>query len=36
MDTVLETLETETRKAKNGLWTVPRPVPPWEKRKRKE
>jgi micrococcal nuclease len=34
-DTVLEGLETEAREARKGLWADPRPVPPWEWRKRK-
>ena len=33
-DTVLETLETEARESKRGLWADPHPVPPWEWRKR--
>ena len=32
--TVLETLETEAREAKRGLWADLQPVPPWEWRKR--
>ena len=34
MDTVLEGFEKEAREAKKGLWADPRPVPPWEWRKR--
>ncbi len=34
-DAVLEALETEAREAKRGLWIDPRPIPPWEWRKRK-
>jgi len=33
-NTVLEELEKEAREAKKGLWVDPRPVPPWEWRKR--
>ena len=33
-DMVLETLETEARESKRGLWADPHPVPPWEWRKR--
>jgi len=33
-DTVLERLEQAARKAKKGLWADPRPVPPWEWRKK--
>ena len=33
-DTELEALESEARAAKRGLWADPRPVPPWEWRKR--
>src|SRR5262249_7554209 len=33
-NTVLEVLENEAREAKKGLWADPRPVPPWEWRKR--
>jgi endonuclease YncB( thermonuclease family) len=33
-DTALEGLEKEARAAKKGLWADPRPVPPWEWRKR--
>ncbi len=32
---VLEKLETEARTARRGLWSEPRPVPPWEWRKLK-
>lgn len=31
--TVLAALEQEARDAKRGLWSDPRPVPPWEWRK---
>ena len=34
-DTVLETLETEARQTKRGLWVDPNPVPPWVYRKMK-
>ena len=34
-DTVLETLETEARQTKRGLWNDPHPVPPWVYRKAK-
>lgn len=34
-DTVLETLETEARQTKRGLWMDPHPVPPWVYRKLK-
>lgn len=34
-DSVLEALEAEAREANRGLWIDPRPVPPWEWRKRK-
>lgn len=34
-DTVLETLETEARQTKRGLWIDPNPVPPWVYRKSK-
>lgn len=34
-DTVLEGLEREARDAKKGLWADPRPMPPWEWRKKK-
>ncbi len=34
-DTVLETLETEARQTKRGLWIDPHPVPPWVYRKLK-
>lgn len=33
-NTVLEGLEHEAREAGKGLWADPRPVPPWEWRKR--
>jgi endonuclease YncB( thermonuclease family) len=33
-DAVLERLETEARESKKGLWVDPKPVPPWEWRKR--
>lgn len=33
-DTVLEGLEQEAREAGRGLWADPRPVPPWEWRKK--
>lgn len=35
-DAVLETLETEARQTKRGLWTDPHPVPPWVYRKLKQ
>lgn len=35
-DAVLETLETEARHTKRGLWTDPHPVPPWVYRKSKQ
>ena len=35
-DTVLEKLEKDAREAKMGLWADPKPVPPWEWRKRKK
>ena len=35
LDTELEKLEMEARDAKKGLWADPKPVPPWERRKRK-
>ena len=35
-DPVLETLETEARQTKRGLWNDPRPVPPWVYRKQKQ
>ena len=31
---VLEELESEAREARKGLWADPRPVPPWEWRKK--
>lgn len=31
----LERLEAEAREAKKGLWADPKPVPPWEWRKKK-
>ena len=34
-DTVLETLETEARQTKRGLWNDPHPIPPWVYRKAK-
>jgi micrococcal nuclease len=34
LDMELEKLEREARDAKKGLWIDPRPVPPWEWRKR--
>ena len=34
-DAVLETLETEARQTKRGLWMDPNPVPPWVYRKTK-
>lgn len=34
-NTGLEGLEHEARKARKGVWTDPKPVPPWEWRKRK-
>jgi len=33
-DTVLEGLEKEAREARKGLWADPKPIPPWEWRKR--
>lgn len=33
-DTVLEGLEKDAREAKKGLWAEPKPVPPWEWRKK--
>lgn len=33
-DSVLEALETEAREANRGRWIDPRPIPPWEWRKR--
>ena len=33
-DVVLEASEQEARDVKRGLWVDPRPVPPWEYRKR--
>jgi len=33
-DSVLEALEAEAREAHRGLWIDPRPIPPWEWRKR--
>jgi len=33
-DTVLEQIEREAREERKGLWADPRPVPPWEWRKR--
>jgi len=33
-DTTLGALETEARDARKGLWADPKPVPPWEWRKR--
>jgi micrococcal nuclease len=33
-DTVLEGLETKAREGRRGLWAHPRPLPPWEWRKR--
>ena len=35
-DAVLETLETEARETKRGLWIDPHPVPPWVYRKLKQ
>lgn len=35
-DAVLETLETEARQTKRGLWIDPHPVPPWVYRKLKQ
>ena len=35
-DESLRALEEEARQAKRGLWQDPKPVPPWEWRKRKE
>jgi micrococcal nuclease len=35
-DTVLETLETDARQTKRGLWIDPNPVPPWIYRKLKQ
>jgi len=32
-DTVFEGLEKDARESIKGLWTDPRPVPPWEWRK---
>jgi len=34
LDAELEKLEKEARDAKKGLWVDPKPVPPWEWRKR--
>ena len=34
LDADLEKLEKEARDAKKGLWVDPKPVPPWEWRKR--
>jgi micrococcal nuclease len=34
-DSVLKALEAEAREANRGLWIEPRPIPPWEWRKRK-
>ncbi len=35
-DTMLEGLEKEAREASRGLWADPRPVPPWEWRRRRD
>jgi endonuclease YncB( thermonuclease family) len=34
-DTRLEMLEAVAKAARHGLWADPKPVPPWEWRKRK-
>jgi micrococcal nuclease len=34
-EAVLEGLEKDAREARKGLWADPKPVPPWEWRKRK-
>jgi len=33
-DAILERLEREAREGRKGLWPDPRPVPPWEWRKK--
>jgi endonuclease YncB( thermonuclease family) len=33
-DTVLEGLEKDAREAEKGMWADPKPVPPWEWRKK--
>ena len=35
-NSVLKGLEKHAREAKKGLWADPRPVPPWEWRKREK
>ncbi len=33
-DTILENLENEAKQVKRGLWSDPKPIPPWEYRKK--